>query len=292
MELPIPIRILKKGETIPRETCYLITRDGVFLQKFNGLVESLVKVEGICFLESVKPKAKLHLPKIPIEVMAQALAFFGTIHEQLGSEINLLLHYRPKGRPLYQFSCPVQEVTAASVDYEAAERLEGYQLVGTVHSHNTMSAFHSSTDQTDESFFDGLHITVGKVDRFPRFSISCSIMVNSQRFKIEPEEMINGLAIVKEVEPRKDWVAEVGQAVEYALAAPFATLESFRELSPGVYSEWRPQLYELFLPKGKSWESVVFPVEWLDKVKKRVFYTSRERGFGSRSPKEDWGYEV
>lgn len=249
--LPIPIYILKQGETVPQETCYLVTRDGVFLHKLNGIVEALVKVEGICFLESVEPRAILHLPKIPAVTMARALVFFRKIHEQLNSEANLMLHYRPDGQKSYRFTCPLQEVNAASVEYAAEERLEGYQLVGTVHSHNRMLAFHSGVDKVDEFYFDGLHITVGYLDQFPKFSISCSAVVNGQRFKLEPEETIAGIA-----------------KVETKTGFPTSLFVS-------EYS-WAPNLYELTLPQGKELESVTFPPKWLNRVRKKTYLLAKE----------------
>ncbi|MBI4118990.1 MAG: Mov34/MPN/PAD-1 family protein [Parcubacteria group bacterium] len=273
--LPIPIYILKKGEVVPRETCYVVTRDGVFLHKLNGLVESLIRVEGICFLESVEPKAILHLPKIPAVTMARALVFFRQIHKKMDSEANLMVHYRPD-RKKYRLACPLQEVSMASVDYGAEERLEGYQLVGTVHSHNRMSAFHSGTDKIDESCFDGLHITIGSLDQFPKFSISCSVVVNGQRFKIEPEEIVNG---IDKAEPEtvlaaasNSWIADITESVDQGLMLLLDPISANGGFTYPKHTWTQRELYELVLPRNKRLDLITFPPQWLGKIKKKSFF--------------------
>jgi len=53
---------------------------------------------------------------------------------------------------------------------------EGFELFGTIHSHAGISAFHSGTDDRDEIHFDGLHITVGNLDK-PSRSYACRWML-------------------------------------------------------------------------------------------------------------------
>jgi hypothetical protein len=56
----------------------------------------------------------------------------------------------------------------AEVVYDLAKpappEMNGFVVFGSIHSHNTMGAFHSGTDNSDEFKFDGLHITIGKLD--------------------------------------------------------------------------------------------------------------------------------
>jgi len=69
-------------------------------------------------------------------------------------------------------------------------------LIGSIHSHGNMSAFHSTIDHMDEAHFDGLHITIGDVDdQF--ISISASVMANGYRFMVSPTEYIDGLNLVE-----------------------------------------------------------------------------------------------
>lgn len=283
MELPIPIKILKKGDKLPQETCYLVTQDGIFLHKFTEVIESLIKVEGICFLESVDQKAILHLQKLPMMFMATALSFFHRIHTDLDSEVNLFMHYSAGNKKeQFKLTCPRQNVTASSVRYDAMERIEGYQLIGTIHSHNTMTAWHSGIDQTDESCFDGLHITVGRLDKFPVFSLSCSVVVNGVRFKINPADVVLG---IKEVEPenplprpgasKRKFVSKVWEVIDRAILPPkihgfYGSQWGYDDGNVYWQSYHRPELYELVFPSGDGLPAV-FPEEWLGKVKKLTF---------------------
>lgn len=62
------------------------------------------------------------------------------------------------------------------------ERFDDYRLIGSIHSHGSMGAFHSSTDDGDEFDFDGLHITVGTIDTNPTYS--CRFISCGHDFKI------------------------------------------------------------------------------------------------------------
>jgi hypothetical protein len=65
-------------------------------------------------------------------------------------------------------------------------------MVGTIHSHCNFSAFHSGTDTHDEETFDGIHITLGHVDR-KEFSMVASVAVNANRVQLEPENCTSGV---------------------------------------------------------------------------------------------------
>jgi uncharacterized protein YbaR (Trm112 family) len=62
-----------------------------------------------------------------------------------------------------------------------------------------MSAFHSTTDDADEKSFDGLHITIGNVDE-AFVSISASIVSNGTRFMVDPDEYIDGVKLVLDID--------------------------------------------------------------------------------------------
>jgi len=55
-----------------------------------------------------------------------------------------------------------------------------------------MTAFHSGVDDADEKSFDGVHITVGRLDSVPEYS--CSIVVQGTREMIDPSILIDGMA--------------------------------------------------------------------------------------------------
>jgi len=68
-------------------------------------------------------------------------------------------------------------------------------MIGTIHSHCDFSAFHSGTDQADESTFDGIHITLGHVNRND-FSIVASLAFSDNRFPKAIADVCEGLPAV------------------------------------------------------------------------------------------------
>jgi len=177
---------------------YIVCKEGVYLKKKVGIMESITHVKNISVLNSIEKTAKIHVPPIPKEVTIQVTNFFKEVYEKFSSEGNVLLFYDQEKREHIPF-VPKQEVAGASVDYDKAIVMEGCQVIGTIHSHANFSAFHSGVDDADEAHFDGLHITIGNVmDETP--SISASIVSNGTRFKVDPLEYMAGIKKVKEVD--------------------------------------------------------------------------------------------
>lgn len=239
----IPIYVLAQGVELPTEgTYYIVASNGIFLRKDTGLVQATVHVDEVPFLQNVPSSATLKLPTLPPLMMARVLLFFRRIYQRYQSEAAVLLHYSSETLQYY-LHFPLQHVTQASVHYDSSERFKGFQLVGTIHSHASMQAFHSGIDDADERHFDGLHITVGRLDQ-PYFTVSCSVVVNSQRFSRTPEETIAGVI-------QKDW------------GPPFL--------------QQNDQFYNIVLPEGKTYRHVGTLTHWLS----RVTYSPRERSAAS-----------
>lgn len=104
---------------------------------------------------------------------------------------------------VYKFIVPFQEVGGASVrvndfqksvDLISGEELTSYPPVGWIpvgssHSHNTMSAFFSGTDDKFELSDPGLHIVVGSIDHQKQeYQLSISVTANNRRFIIDAND--------------------------------------------------------------------------------------------------------
>ena len=105
----------------------------------------------------------------------------------------------------YRILVPEQRVTGVSVrvdtfdkavDIETGEVVsqwppEGWRPCGSSHSHNTMDAFFSSTDDQYELGDPGLHIVVGKIDIATNaYVLEASITANKRRFIIDPHSVV------------------------------------------------------------------------------------------------------
>ncbi len=256
---------LYEGKELPEdEICYLIAKQGIFLKKKVGLVESLTKVDKISILNELKPWAKMSLPKISGPQMGKIISFFKAVVNEFSGEANVLLYYNETENK-YITSVPKQEVSAAACDYEQGTSIPGYDLVGTVHSHARMSAFHSGTDDKDEKHFDGLHITIGNLtDDYS--SISASIVVNGFRVIVDPCDYINKCVAVKI--PQKSFTPYAASKVYRYINGKMVQTESDQITTPVVkrYDErYNIQVSE----KQKQ-----FNKKWLKKVSRRVYTPS------------------
>jgi PRTRC genetic system protein A len=188
--------VMKDGSKLPDDRIfYIVAKNGVFLKKKVGIVDSLTKVSGISFLQDVKPYAKLDIPKIPLRTFGKIMTFFRKIYELHRSECNAILYYNEETKK-FRTVIPPQEVSGASVKYIRLPAMEGYVRLSTIHSHPGFTAFHSTTDKSDENDSDGLHITVGKIDE-EVFEVAASIVVGKSRFKVEPEKYVEGIKKVE-----------------------------------------------------------------------------------------------
>ena len=281
----IPVFVLTEDVVLPETgTYYIVTQEGVFLHKETGLVSATVRVSGIPFLGKLTPRAQLHLPRLSSILLARTWLFFRAIHRRMNSEAVVLLHYSVKTGE-FLLHCPEQKVSAGGLDYDPTERFEGYQLVGSIHSHNTFDAFHSGTDTHDEMDFDGLHITIGKLNQ-PFFTISCSIAVNNNRFVVAPEEIAEGIIpvdwkpdpqIVYVRKPKVDAKPQgngvLGSVVRF-FTGPLDELDEPAK-EPVVVPD-RNQYYDVMLPAGLTFRNVRFPRAWYKQVTRRVYQKAPE----------------
>jgi hypothetical protein len=175
---------------------YIVAKDGIYLKKTMGDFDTMNKVDAISILGECASYASLNVAKIATRQFAQILSLFREVYKVYKSEANVILHYNKK-RKRYRIDVPLQGVTGASVNYVNGEdTYKDYIRIGTIHSHASMSAFHSGTDHKDEENWDGLHITLGKMNE-DYFDISCSIMTGGERFMVNPEEYIDGIELVE-----------------------------------------------------------------------------------------------
>ncbi len=115
----------------------------------------------------------------------------------------LLLRKEPDFRE-WRIVIPTQIVTGATVDAQTENWIDlitgekgkgfppmGYVYAGSFHSHNTMSAFWSSRDDSFELNAPGLHATFGKLDGNKGYQVCSSIVLSFQRHVLEAEKLID-----------------------------------------------------------------------------------------------------
>ena len=177
---------------------YIIAKEGIFLKKKMGIMESLAPVGNISILESIQSSAQMYIKKIPGGQFARVIAFFREVYKEYFGEAIVLLFYDEE-RKVYKIIPPNQKVTSAACDYNKGITIDGMQMIGTIHSHANFSAFHSGVDDKDEEHFDGLHITIGNV-KDEEVSITASIVANGHRFTVDPMDYVDRLKLTKDVD--------------------------------------------------------------------------------------------
>jgi hypothetical protein len=141
-----------------------------------------------------------NFPKISMHEMIFVHAYFAAIFESFKSEAIVLFHREP-GDTSYTIVVPESySATAASLTYDHSQpkfcktcricstqeidvcprcgtnTMAKTRIYGTAHSHGSMSAFHSGTDDAHEKNQTGFHITFGNVNQ-GLFSICPSFVV-------------------------------------------------------------------------------------------------------------------
>ena len=209
-----PIYLADRRNMNPKDDiCYIVAKNGLFVKKKLGIMESITPVKDVPSLEyEVVPYAKMKLPKIPKPVFCSIFSVFRKVYELYRSESTALLFYNEKKKK-FKVGIPYQKVSFASVEAVKMGSPQGYITVASVHSHCNFSAFHSGTDITDEEYIEGLHITIGNVDE-DQFSLVASIVSNKKRFKVDPLDFINGVDENLETENSKLKYLVVGGYVE------------------------------------------------------------------------------
>ncbi len=269
------------------KNAYIVGSNGIFLKRRNGFVSSITSVDRVPVLRPVKTGATLHASKLTALQYATTFNFFKAVHRsKKGGEALVTLHYNPNSGQ-WRLHAPSQEVTPSHVSADYSERFTDFYLVGTIHSHGSMGAFHSSTDHDDEVDFDGLHLVFGNIeDRYP--SITGVMAVKGTRFKIDPVDWFEGVAEKKVT--RKSYVhkypqslggnsRKTGVTVDPKFAGSlFPEKGTKPEVSvPGGLATWqgpakRSQVkvfetrYRVQLPQGVRLSTVPVPTGWLENV--------------------------
>lgn len=192
---------------------YIITKDGIYKKNVNPLFTAVTK-EGTPHNtetitnenDTIFPCYIINCSKIPRVVHNLILDFFIKIYDKYKSEAMIFLLYNPKKKE-WKIDTPTQDVSAASCSYGSPSYHEGYILAGTIHSHGNMGAFHSSIDDTDEFNQNGIHITFGNVNTNVTYAVS--IVSNGVRFKLEIEDIVEGIEPITESEMLTEMLTKV-----------------------------------------------------------------------------------
>lgn len=152
------------------------------------------------------------IARIPADLWQRwvQLAFTMTERDRRNLEVSCRLLRHEDDRSKWRILVPKQEVSGASVRVESFDHAvdittgeivsqyppPGWIPCGSSHSHNTMSAFFSGTDDKFELGDPGLHIVIGSIDAVQRnYNLKASITANHRRFEIDHTAVIDATPV-------------------------------------------------------------------------------------------------
>jgi PRTRC genetic system protein A len=202
-------------EDCTKKVCYVLQGDGLWERRTNKLGTFTTplhsfKVPGLS--ENYKEDWELNVPRIPADILVQIVSFFRKINRTYDSEVFVQVFYNFKEKT-YTAHVPSQVVSGASVNYRNDNDFENNPdmlLVFEVHSHNTMGAFFSGTDDRDEKS-DRFYGVVGRLNNYyPEMLIRLS--VGGKRISVDVDEIfdLGGDQTFAEVFPA-EWMSKVSK---------------------------------------------------------------------------------
>ena len=150
----------------------LPSKDGrVYEQRRNEIGCFTAPAENVREFEDIRAEFKMALPKIPAHIFSKVMGFFKSISDELHYEVLVHILYDTE-RKEYIIKVPKQKISEFSVNSETdAPYPDRYIHVMDFHSHNTMPAIFSGTDNADEKE-TRLYAVAGRFDKtFPEITV-------------------------------------------------------------------------------------------------------------------------
>ena len=143
--------------------------------------------------------------KIPLKMWHNIVKFCKHSYDELKSETLVYLFYDENADKPWSWWVPPQSTAGMTVksdpdnpEYAVQRAQYPDTMFGTVHHHCATSAFQSGTDEADETQREGLHFTVGNLNKDNDFDVHFRITIGDNHCEIDAHEYIE-----MEVDPFK-----------------------------------------------------------------------------------------
>ena len=169
----------------------LPSKDGrVYEQRRNEIGCFTAPAENVREFEDIRAEFKMALPKIPAHIFSKIMGFFKSISDELHYEVLVHILYDTEEKE-YIIKVPKQRISEASVNSETDEPYpDRYIHVMDFHSHNTMPAVFSGTDNADEKE-TRLYAVAGRFNRtFPEITVRAGCA--GKFIPLNPEDVFEG----------------------------------------------------------------------------------------------------
>ena len=169
----------------------LPSKDGrVYEQRRNEIGCFTAPAENVREFEDIQAEFKMAVPKIPAHIFSKVMGFFKSISDELHYEVLVHILYDTEEKE-YIIKVPKQRISEASVNSETDEPYpDRYIHVMDFHSHNTMPAVFSETDNADEKE-TRLYAVAGRFNRtFPEITVRAGCA--GKFIPLNPEDVFEG----------------------------------------------------------------------------------------------------
>ena len=188
-----------------RHGCFALA-ENVFGQYAIRCDDPLANVDVITKEQFGQFRLNPNMPKIPAGLWlrwVRLAKYYAGLTTDLEVGVNLLLSNDLTTWRIFVYPQAVSGASVnassfdGSIDIETGEVIEhwppeGWMPVGTSHSHNSMQAFYSGTDDRSELSIPGLHIVIGSMrPSHNTYSIVSSVTGDGRRFGLAHDEMID-----------------------------------------------------------------------------------------------------
>ena len=211
-ELMFPLWVFVKGETeeinvneLSNGIHYVLAKNGAYTVCKNELYTTINKATsfGGVKLAEFAEATELTVPKIDRATYDFMVKLFMSVYKKYQSEVNVLLYYQSSTDKWF-VRLPKQDVSGAHVTYELTDEDVWYcdgavvdcpddaECFGTCHSHASMGAFFSGTDDADDKTNIGYQIVIGKVNT-SAVETKCRLAINGKNVDKKLEEVVSDI---------------------------------------------------------------------------------------------------
>ena len=156
---------------------YLVGQEGVFLEAHRRGLKTCIPLASceIRGLASVNSYFQLEYPPVPVELVSEMLELARQAETATGTPTEILFYllWQEQGE-FWELILPEQKGRASSVRPTDPTNLEYQAALIEVHSHNSMAAFFSATDDRDEQGLK-LYGVLGKIFEEPQIALRLGV---------------------------------------------------------------------------------------------------------------------
>lgn len=197
----------------------LLTGNGLWAyvnQPFAKLLHVYSNISFQAHHTKLAPKWQLLIPKMPGSMYAQILSLFRhfTVRQKMDRTTEAMTQiYWDNNKREYFINIPDQEVTGAHVTFRFDNNdprcfQEGVYKVFDIHSHNTMGAFFSGTDDRDETAWDQFFGVIGTISANSH-TAKFRFGINGSFQEIDRDELIDMSTFTEDAEFPEEWLERI-----------------------------------------------------------------------------------